>query len=351
MNQYYGQGFTPYGKVPCNLDNVNVNKGNLPTRKEKRKLLGLSTIVGFCMIAYFLVSSVIGKLIIHFGIVQVYFNDEFARASMETIMSILCILGPFLLGLMLIKLTNRNEIILRFNKPRSIKLMIYSVLIGLLALVVSNFLTSVFVYFMDSIGVVLTSPESETFNGTFGMLLLYLVRGALCPALIEEFTFRGVVMQPLRKYGDMFAIITSSILFAVMHGNLVQAPFAFLIGAVIGYVVIVTESMWTGVLIHFINNAYAIIMTALASKVTDEVYTTIFIVASFVFIIVGIVGLTLLLHENRNKYILYNRAGNYKPIKKRYNKSVYGSYFLSPVLIIAFGIIIYNMSEYVSFGG
>ena len=64
---------------------------------------------------------------------------------------------------------------------------------------------------------------------------------------IEEFAMRGVVMQSLRKYGDWFAIIMSSLVLALVHGNMVQIPFAFIAGIAIGYAVTVTGSMWTGV--------------------------------------------------------------------------------------------------------
>lgn len=72
---------------------------------------------------------------------------------------------------------------------------------------------------------------------------------------------RGVVMQPLRKYGDWFAILTSAFVFALMHGNLVQAPFAFIAGIGLGYAVIASGSLWTGILIHLLNNSISVIQT------------------------------------------------------------------------------------------
>ena len=72
---------------------------------------------------------------------------------------------------------------------------------------------------------------------------------------------RGVVMQPLRKYGDWFAILTSAFVFALMHGNLVQAPFAFIAGIGLGYAVIASGSLWTGILVHLLNNSISVIQT------------------------------------------------------------------------------------------
>ncbi|MEG2295123.1 MAG: type II CAAX endopeptidase family protein, partial [Oscillospiraceae bacterium] len=48
----------------------------------------------------------------------------------------------------------------------------------------------------------------------------------------EEFIFRGVLLATLRKYGDLFAIVITSILFSLVHGNLGQIPSALIIGFV-----------------------------------------------------------------------------------------------------------------------
>ena len=82
------------------------------------------------------------------------------------------------------------------------------------------------------------------------MAILYIINGVVLPAFIEEIVFRGAIMQSLRRFGDGFALLVSSVLFAVVHGNFVQAPYAFLMGLVIGYFVLRTGSLWAGIFIH-----------------------------------------------------------------------------------------------------
>ena len=74
---------------------------------------------------------------------------------------------------------------------------------------------------------------------------------AIVPAVFEEFAFRGVVLNKLRKFGDSYAIIMSAVLFGLMHGNLSQIPFAFILGLVIGFIAVKTNSIIPGILIHF----------------------------------------------------------------------------------------------------
>ena len=68
-------------------------------------------------------------------------------------------------------------------------------------------------------------------------------------------------MQPLRKHGDRFAIVVSAVLFAALHGNMVQIPFAFIAGLALGYFAIITNSIWTSVAIHCLNNLSATVIS------------------------------------------------------------------------------------------
>lgn len=104
----------------------------------------------------------------------------------------------------------------------------------------------------------LKSQDFGTPQGILGFVISFLTT-ACAPALIEEFFFRGAILGSLRKFGDPFAIFTSAILFGLVHGNLIQIPFAFTVGLLLGFAVVKTGSIWTGVLIHFLNNFLAVL--------------------------------------------------------------------------------------------
>lgn len=87
------------------------------------------------------------------------------------------------------------------------------------------------------------------------VLVLYGITIAVIPPIVEELLFRGMVLNSLRKYGDGFAIVASALLFGLYHGNFVQMVFAFLAGLVMALVVVRTGSLWTSILIHFVNNS------------------------------------------------------------------------------------------------
>ena len=76
---------------------------------------------------------------------------------------------------------------------------------------------------------VLMSPLNDLY-GSIPMMLYAL----LILPLTEEIIFRGVIMNGLRRFGRVFAIITSAFLSAFMQMQPVQAIWAFLIGLVLG---------------------------------------------------------------------------------------------------------------------
>jgi len=90
--------------------------------------------------------------------------------------------------------------------------------------------------------------------GTAMEKVLYVLMVCLLPAIFEELFFRGIVMQSLRPYGDGFAILVSSVLFALLHGNLVQIPNALLCGLVLGYFAIRSGNVVTAMIMHFVYN-------------------------------------------------------------------------------------------------
>lgn len=93
----------------------------------------------------------------------------------------------------------------------------------------------------------LASLEIDPDN--FSMLLY---AGILAP-VAEEILFRGLVQRSMLPFGKKFAILVSSLTFGLFHGNLLQTPYAFTVGLVLGYVT-AEYNIWWAILLHVINN-------------------------------------------------------------------------------------------------
>ena len=94
---------------------------------------------------------------------------------------------------------------------------------------------------------------------------------AIIPAILEEIAIRGVLLQPLRRFGDGFAIVVSAVIFSLLHGNMVQIPYTVIAGIYFGYVMVATGSLWPSIILHFLNNFYSVMITAFDSNFSMEI--------------------------------------------------------------------------------
>ena len=89
----------------------------------------------------------------------------------------------------------------------------------------------------------------------------FLVVAIFAP-IFEEWLCRGMVLRGLlTKMKPVWAIVISALFFAVIHANPWQALNAFLIGLMMGYVYYKTGSLILTMLIHFVNNGTAVIVS------------------------------------------------------------------------------------------
>ena len=115
-----------------------------------------------------------------------------------------------------------------------------------------------------------------------------MVYSGICAPLFEEIVFRGFVFRKLQPFGIKFALIISSLLFACAHGNLIQSPFAFATGMLLGFVAYRYGLTWA-IITHVINNlGLSIGLQLLSQKITWISFLTIGLA------IIGLMGLILI---------------------------------------------------------
>lgn len=95
-------------------------------------------------------------------------------------------------------------------------------------------------------------PFLESVSGASETVSMFLYASILAP-IGEELLFRGFILRSLKPYGKRFAILGSAFLFGMFHGNLLQTPYAFLMGLVLGYVAAEYSVSWA-IGLHMFNN-------------------------------------------------------------------------------------------------
>lgn len=98
-----------------------------------------------------------------------------------------------------------------------------------------------------------------------GDLIFNLFMIALLPALGEELVFRGVVQKIFHQWSRNahVAVWTTAVLFSAMHIQFYGFLPRMLLGAMLGYMLVWSGSLWLPILAHFINNAGAVVFTYL----------------------------------------------------------------------------------------
>ena len=136
---------------------------------------------------------------------------------------------------------------------------------------------------------------------TLGGLIINLLLMAVLPAIAEELTFRGVLQHLFTPKHQSsiphLAIWCSAILFSAIHMQFYGFIPRMLMGALFGYMLAWTGSLWVPILMHFTNNAMAVLLSFFDIKaewdndLLDTIGTgdTLWLgIVSFVLTIVGI---------------------------------------------------------------
>lgn len=108
-----------------------------------------------------------------------------------------------------------------------------------------------------------TGHETTSANDLLGVgnvwwALLFI--GVLAP-IFEEIIFRKFLIDALRRYGEGTAILLSSLVFGLAHGNFTQCFYAFGLGLVLGVLYCRTGRLLLSILPHMILNTCSTLLS------------------------------------------------------------------------------------------
>jgi len=332
---YYSGGYTPayppYAP-PRNLNNgfpnANANPYNQtfppapqpffnePNQKELERLelskdcskVGSATIAIF--IVMFVVAIIIEIIAVMCGVshdLPDMANDPYAGFTpmgyyMYT--GLTSLLSIFLPSLILMKNSGRKISDLVPFKPIEGKKFAAIVMCGMSLCMVAQLMASLIQINFNQFGIdIYKGLQTATATGFYDVLMS-IICTAVIPALVEEFAYRGFVAGLLKKHDEMLAVFGSAFLFGMLHGNFAQIPFAFVVGLILAYVRVKTDSMLPSILIHFGNNFYAVIITELDEILPDPISTITDIAIILVLVAVGFVCTNYLVKNHKDFFKL-----------------------------------------------
>lgn len=132
-------------------------------------------------------------------------------------------------------------------------------------------------------------------GGIFLELIVVGVFGPVC----EELIFRGLMFQRLCGYvKPVIAVLISSLMFGIYHGNIVQGVYAFCLGVVMALCYLRFQTLWAPILIHVVANITSVCITEIAVIGEALEKTNVLIVATIITTIIWILGIWFLLKKN-----------------------------------------------------
>lgn len=157
---------------------------------------------------------------------------------------------------------------------------------------VASMLNTFAIYILQLIGDV--PAQSIPVPNNLSELFVGILVVGVAPAICEEMMHRGIMLSAYEKRGSLKAIVITAIFFGIFHFDITNLLGATFLGLLICYYVIKTNSIFAGVLAHFLNNSLSMVLQYLLGDSIPKAETiSISLQELFGSMIYGFVGLII----------------------------------------------------------
>lgn len=308
------QGTAPQYHYGAPMGNAGFNNAYYEEQKEKflqrkkaeRKIRNIGNLSGALLIACMIVAFLFSLLLVVPSVYDFYESSLSGQSFINMIYTLVVVGGTFFVFSKVFKQHAKQQALenggvdvyafkSKLSAPKNPVKTILLIIISFGGCMLANYISSILLTILEGVGLYSTYSSIEDPKSTADLILM-CISVAIIPALIEEFALRGILMSSLRRYGNAFAIIASAFVFGIFHGDAAQIPFAFICGLFFAYAVIATESLWTGIIIHAMNNSLSCISSVLMQVADEETANVFFYVVSIGGIVLAFVCLFIYIY-------------------------------------------------------
>ena len=246
--------------------------------RRRMNLVGFTTLIYYAMMNFFVTLVMIVDAVVFavkrimqaqpldFDIVMEYLLDSITSNGWGYILCVL--VGALILLLWKRKAFWKNEMFATERKM-TVGTFFKLLTVFLSAQLFAQLFSVALEWLLNLMGLSATAAlEAAAITSTgFSMFLYITILGPIS----EELLFRGFLLRMLKPWGKQTAILVSALVFGLFHGNVIQVPFAFLVGLVLGYVTVEYSILWAMVL-HIFNN---LVMSDLFGRLAQVIPETV----------------------------------------------------------------------------
>lgn len=267
----------------------------LRRKRDINELISAGFIIGAVIVIYLIMQIIAVTVLSVMGLNDIYSSSSLFQNCFNIVaVHLFSLTIPF--GIMALILKKRfTGPIIPSEKIGFVKgFMWVSVGMGccLLANIVTNYVIALFKVF----GYELTQSELLNVDSPIACIAL-VFSTAIVPGVCEEFAMRCCTLGVLKKYGKGFAVFAVSVVFGLIHGNIIQFIFAFLVGLALGYITVKTNNIVPAMFVHGLNNGLSVISDifeyAISKDFADNAITVIYIA----WIVLSVIGLIYLIFK------------------------------------------------------
>lgn len=216
---------------------------------DKKALRHLGRTTGLVLISHQLIFQLLSGLLMSFALLFLPSSSSSIYISSDIAMLVS--------GIIFLVFYFANRRVIKENSPHKGEITLAGFLKCIIIILAANaFLSAANILFTAATGLSLTVSAVEPDSASIPVLFFAV---ALFPAIVEELIFRGVIYRYLRQQGAPFAAFSSSLLFGLIHLNILQFLFAFCMGLVLCHIYERTGKLRYAMLLHFINNSLTVL--------------------------------------------------------------------------------------------
>lgn len=191
------------------------------------------------------------------------FKNSYLKSGLG---EVLFVLLPVLVFLIAGKYDLRGTLKLRKTKPINYVILTFMTIFALPVAGVLNAIVLLLIKLIFGKNL----PVPQLVIADIPTLLTALLVIGVAAAVCEETLFRGLISKGYERMGAAGSIILTSVLFGILHRDLQKLLSTILVGALLGFIVYRTKSIYTGMVAHFTNNSVAVLLTYSSSKMLDR---------------------------------------------------------------------------------
>ena len=115
-----------------------------------------------------------------------------------------------------------------------------------------------------------TDPVGELIASSPIWLLFITV--VIIGPIFEELIFRKLMIDRLSRYGELVAVMASSIAFGLFHGNFYQFFYAVMLGLILGYMYAKTRNIKYSIIMHMLINFFGSILSIPIAESAEKLF-------------------------------------------------------------------------------